>query len=156
MYFFIPMRHQDGWIICSLLRFCFHVTSVHPNLTDCDIIFYKSSEKSSWNVTSLCAVGGVFFFFFFLHRNSCQLSHIHLHLVWKPWPLLSTPPPSLHVGREMTIVVIKYCEGSLSTAGMKTSRAGRGGRRQRGSLKHLIQRLACLLCIPPSPFESPP
>ena len=64
MYFFIPMRHQDGWIICSLLRFCFHVTSVHPNLTDCDIIFYKSSEKSSWNVTSLCAVGGVFFFFF--------------------------------------------------------------------------------------------
>lgn len=25
MYFF--MRHQDGWIIRSLLRFCFHVTS---------------------------------------------------------------------------------------------------------------------------------
>lgn len=51
------------------------------------------------------------------------------------------PPPSRHlcVGSEMTILIIKYCKDSLSTAGMKTSQARRGGHRQKGSLKHLIQ-----------------
>lgn len=72
-----------------------------------------------------------------------------------PW---LSPPPRRHrrVGSEMTIVIIKQCEGSLSTAGMKTSRVGRGGRGQRGSLKHLIQRSARSPPSISSSFESPP
>lgn len=66
---------------------------------------------------------------------------LHRHL--KPAALLP-PPPShhLHEGSEMIILIIKYCKDSLSTAGMKTSQARRGGHRQTGSLKHVIQRSA--------------
>lgn len=57
---------------------------------------------------------------------------------WSPCSLLH----HCRVGSEMTILIIKCCSVSLSTAGMKTSQARRGGHRQRGSLKHLIQRSA--------------
>lgn len=59
------------------------------------------------------------------------------------WPESCGPQrlhPATSVGSEMAILIIKYCEASLLTAGMNTSQARRGGHRQRGSLKHLIQR----------------